>query len=61
MVPGVKMRPTELQVQKNGAMTRIKYNLVQLQLPYKAERGEGKGWESILLLLLQNTTTVNEH
>lgn len=43
MVPGVKMRPTELQVQKDRAMTRIKYNLAQLQLPYKAERGEGKG------------------
>ena len=42
MVPGVKMRPTELQVQKDGAMTRIKYNLVQLQLPYKAQRVRGR-------------------
>lgn len=38
MVPGVKMRLIQLQVQKDSVAIRIKCNLVQLQLPHKGRK-----------------------
>lgn len=38
MMPGVRMRPTQLQVQKGQCCARINCNLAQLQLPCKGRR-----------------------